>query len=413
MAIAMQKKLLLLIFLGLSALLTHADEAGAQSRQAVELHFFWSHRCPHCLQAEPFLQKLEQTYPWLQVHRYDLINNRDNVNRYISMAGALGQPANAVPGFIFCGQMLTGFDSADGIGKELESRLLSCYSSIESAQAERDTLNIPVLGKIHYRDFSLPVFTLIIAALDAFNPCAFFVLFFLLSLIVHSRSRARIALIGGTFVLFSGLMYFMFMAAWLNLFLLTGPLAFITAIAGIIAILVGAINVKDYFFFKQGISLSIPDAAQSKIFQRMRNLTQAGQWPATLAATVVLAIAANSYELLCTAGLPMVYTRVLTLNELSPLQYYLYLGLYNLIYIVPLLLIVAGFTLTLGHKKLSEQEGRLLKLLSGAMMLGFGGILLAAPDLLNNMWVSIAVVLAAIVIAVIFYGIEHFRKKPL
>jgi len=98
---------------------------------------------------------------------------------------------------------------------------------------------------------------------------------------------------------------------------------------------------------------------------------------------------------------------------LSPLQYYLYLGLYNLIYIVPLLLIVAGFTLTLGHKKLSEQEGRLLKLLSGAMMLGFGGILLAAPDLLNNMWVSIAVVLAAIVIAVIFYGIEHFRKKPL
>jgi len=170
---------------------------------------------------------------------------------------------------------------------------------------------------------------------------------------------------------------------------------------------------KDYFFFKQGISLSIPDAAQSKLFQRMRNLTQAGQWPAMLAATVVLAIAANSYELLCTAGLPMVYTRVLTLNNLSPLQYYLYLGLYNLIYIVPLLLIVAGFTLTLGRKKLSEQEGRLLKLLSGAMMLGLGGILLAAPDLLNNMWVSIAVVLGAIAIAAVFYGIEHFRKRTI
>ena len=403
MVSVMQKKLLLLMFLAFSAAVIHTEKAGAESGQNVHLYFFWSHRCPHCLQAEPFLQKLEQAHPWLTVHRYDLINNQDSVNRYISMAAALGRPANAVPGFIFCGQMLVGFDSENGIGKELESKLLSCYGSKENAQAGLDTLNLPVLGKIHYQDFSLPVFTFVIAALDAFNPCAFFVLFFLLSLIVNSRSRARIALIGGTFVLFSGLMYFMFMAAWLNLFLLTGPLAFISAIAGIIAILVGVINVKDYFFFKQGISLSIPDAAQSKIFQRMRILTQAGQWPAMLAATVVLAIAANSYELLCTAGLPMVYTRVLTLNELSPIQYYLYLGLYNLIYIIPLLLIVAGFTLTLGR----------LKLLSGSMMLGLGGILLVAPDLLNNMWVSIAVVLAAIAIALIFYGFERYREKQI
>jgi hypothetical protein len=77
------------------------------------------------------------------------------------------------------------------------------------------------------------------------------------------------------------------------------------------------------------------------------------------------------------------------------------------------LLIVAGFTLTLGSKKLSEQEGRLLKLLSGTMMLGLGGILLFAPDLLNNMWASIAVVLAAIIIAVVFYGIEYYRKRPM
>ena len=412
MTMTLRNQLLLLIILGLAALMLAAGEVCAETRKTVELHFFWSHRCPHCLEAKPVLQRLEQSYPWLTVHRYDLVNNQENIKRYVDMAGVLGFPANAVPGFIFCGQMLVGFDSADGIGKELESRLLNCLSSVENAQLEQDTVNLPMLGEVHYQDFSLPVFTLLIAALDAFNPCAFFVLFFLLSLITHSRSRVRIALIGGTFVVFSGLMYFMFMAAWLNLFLLTGSLVFITAIAGIIAMLVGAINVKDYFFFKRGLSLSIPDAAKPKMYQRMRNLAQAGHWPAMMAATVVLAIAANSYELLCTAGLPMLYTRLLTLNELSTAQYYWYLGLYNFIYIIPLLLIVAGFTVTLGNKKLSEQEGRVLKLLSGAMMLGLGGILLFAPDLLSRLWVSVAVVLAAMAIAGVFYSIERFRQKP-
>lgn len=412
MTLTLRNQLLLLIILSLAALMLAAGEVCAGTRKTIELHFFWSHRCPHCLQAEPVLQRLEQSYPWLTVHRYDLVNNQENIKRYVNMAGALGLTANAVPGFIFCGQMLVGFDSADGIGKELESRLLNCLSSAGSAQLEQDTVNLPMLGEVHYQDFSLPVFTLLIAALDAFNPCAFFVLFFLLSLITHSRSRVRIALIGGTFVVFSGLMYFMFMAAWLNLFLLTESLVFITAIAGIIAMIAGTINVKDYFFFKQGLSLSIPEAAKPKIYQRMRNLTQAGHWPAMMAAAVVLAIAANSYELLCTAGLPMVYTRLLTLNELSTDQYYWYLGLYNFIYIIPLLLIVAGFTVTLGNKKLSEQEGRVLKLLSGAMMLGLGGILLFAPDLLNSLWVSVAVVLAAMAIAGVFYSIELFRQKP-
>jgi hypothetical protein len=213
---------------------------------------------------------------------------------------------------------------------------------------------------------------------------------------VHSKDRWRMAIIGGTFVLFSGVMYFLFMAAWLNLFLFTQQLAFITALAGMIAIVVGLINIKDYFFFQQGISLSLSETAKPKLFQKMRLITQTAQWPMMLGATAILAIAANSYELLCTAGFPMVYTRVLTLNALSSEQYYLYLALYNFIYIVPLLLIVALFTFTLGSKKLSEREGRLLKLLSGNMMLGLGLMLFFAPQLLNNMLTSLLVMVIAI-----------------
>jgi thiol-disulfide isomerase/thioredoxin len=402
----MFKAIFFVLMLSLSSINAVAEEkqtlfsSPQQNQQTVELFFFWSHFCPHCLEAKPYVENLAQRYSWLKLHSHDLINNQENVNLYVSMANQLHVTPNAVPAFIFCGQIQVGFSS----GLELEKKLLDCHES-KQTQAKQslaeEVIDIPVLGNIHYQQFSLPVFTLIIAALDAFNPCAFFVLCFLLSLIVHSRDRVRIAVIGGTFVLFSGLMYFFFMAAWLNLFLYTRQVAFITALAGIIAILAGVINIKDYFFFQKGVSLSIPESAKPKLFQRMRMIAQTAQWPLMLAATAILAIAANSYELLCTAGFPMVYTRILTLNALSTQQYYLYLALYNVIYVVPLLLIVTVFTYTLGNKKLSEREGRVLKLLSGNMMLGLGLLLFFAPQLLNNMLASVLIMLIAVAITVV------------
>jgi cytochrome c biogenesis protein CcdA len=175
-------------------------------------------------------------------------------------------------------------------------------------------------------------------------------------------------------------MYFAFMAAWLNVFVLLGHLAWVTTAAGAIALLVGAVNVKDYFALRQGPSLSISDAGRQHIFQRVRDILAADRLAAMLAATVLLAVAANFYELLCTAGLPMVYTRVLTLNEPSATARYLYLALYNVIYVLPLAAIVALFARTFGTRKLSERRGRLLKLLSGVMMLELGALLLIAPQ---------------------------------
>jgi hypothetical protein len=255
---------------------------------------------------------------------------------------------------------------------------------------------VPLLGELDPAAVSLPVFTLVLAGLDAFNPCAFFVLFFLLSLMVHARSRARMLVIGGTFVLFSGLVYFLFMAAWLNLFLVVGGAAVVTTLAGLVALLVGGLNVKDYFFFRRGPSLSIPDHAKPGLFARMRRLLAADHLGAMLIGTLVLALAANSYELLCTAGFPMVYTRVLTLHDLSAAAYYGYLALYNLVYVLPLLAIVLVFTFTLGTKKLTERQGRILKLLSGLMMLGLGAVMLLAPELLVHPGVGVLLLLCAV-----------------
>ena len=376
---------------------------GEDGRPRLHLYFFWSLKCPHCVEARPEVEALARDHAWIILHSHELSRQRENVERYVALADSLGQQAQSVPAFVYCGRMSVGWDSRDA----LLTGLQACRERVAAggaadaangdvAAAQDAALRLPLLGTLDARAFSLPVLTVLIAGMDAFNPCAFFVLLFLLSLLVHQRDRRRMALIGGVFVLFSGLMYFAFMAAWLGLFRIMGSLPWITGAAGALACLIGAINIKDFFAFKAGVSLSIPEARKADIFRRGRAILAAGSLPAMLAATVLLAVAANFYELLCTAGFPMVYTRLLTMQVASPTQHLLYLALYNVIYVLPLLLIVFAFVRTLGAHKLDEREGRLLKLLSGLMMLGLGLLLLLVPEWLNNLAATLAMVLAAV-----------------
>ncbi len=146
----------------------------------------------------------------------------------------------------------------------------------------------------------------------------------------------------------------------------------------------------------------------------MRNLVRSTRMPAVLAGTVFLALTANSYELLCTAGFPMVFTRVLTLQQLPTWSYYTYLALYNVVYILPLTVIVGFFVWTLGSRKLSEWQGRLLKLLAGCMMLAMAIVLLVDPVMLTRLTVTIALLAGALTataaIALLWKHREHSRR---
>jgi hypothetical protein len=351
---------------------------------------------------------LAKRHPWLDVQTLEVNADRGHVQRYRELAASLGQEANSVPAFLYCGTMTTGFDTSSTTGNMIEESLQDCRQQVLEkgpdgwqAFAQRPheaATQIQLPWNIDLQTLSLPVMTLLLAGLDSFNPCAFFVLLFLLSLLVHAESRARMLLVGGLFVIVSGLVYFLFMAAWLNLFMAAGDLAWVTTVAGLVAIIIALINIKDFFWLHRGINLSIPDRTRPRLYQRVRALLHTGRLPALLFGTVMLALAANSYELLCTAGFPMVFTRILTINELTPSAYYGYLILYNVIYIIPLLVIVIVFSLTLGAHKLSERGGRLLKLLSGLMMLGLGSILVVAPALLNNAAVALVLLSAALLL---------------
>jgi len=395
----------------------------ANGQSLVYLYFFWSEKCPHCMQARPDILEMEKEYPWLKLHSYELSKNIDNVRTYISMAASLGNEARSVPAFVFCGNLLSGYDSHQTTGESLREYLEACYQFVKesnpqpsayfdyySRKSDSRSVEIPFIGELSADDYSLPVLTILIAGMDAFNPCAFFVLLFLLSMMVHSRSRGRMVLIGGIFVFFSGAMYFLFMVAWLNLFVYLGELSFITLIAGSLAVLMALINIKDFFWFKKGISLSISNEKKPALFDRVRHLLRLESLFTAAVASVFLAIVANSYELLCTAGFPMIYTRILTLSSISTTAYYFYLLLYNLVYVLPLLVIVILFTIKLGSRKLTEHEGMVLKLLSGVMMLQLGALLIIAPQLLSNLAVALLILLLAIGLTVTIVKLTSSRS---
>lgn len=403
---------------------TNAETPGKpkDSNKKTIVYFFWGKGCPHCEEEQHFLEGLKRAQPSLEIRDYEVWYNRQNAGKMAALLRVYGVQSSGVPVTIVQDRVFSGFTAQTraSIEKRInECQIVSCgdpaerlsrtdhsgpaarplpFVSRTSAKAgETDTsVTIPLLGALDARNASLPVITLVIAGMDSFNPCAFFVLLSLLGLLVHARSRNKMFLIGGIFVFFSGFIYFLFMAAWLNLFLIMGHVAVITVIAGCVSVVIAGINIKDFFLFKQGISLTIPDSARPKLFDRMRRLMRSTSLVSLMIGTTVLAVVANSYELLCTAGFPMVFTRILTLSNLSTATYYLYLVLYNTIYVIPLFIIVLGFTLTLGKRQLSEWQGRVLKLVSGVMMLGLGGVLLVNPALLNSVAVSFIILASAL-----------------
>lgn len=418
---ALRHLLLVLLLVGVLPVPAATSSPLQANAPVLVLHYFWAPNCPHCAAAKPFIDSLRTRHPQLQVQEYEIWRQRDNFELLLMLAERHGGGVVSTPAVVLGDRLWFGFNEA--IANEIEKTAARCLAAgcsdllttagkslavaepsgaelppedTAMATGEAEPVVVPFIGRLDPENYSLSVLTLVLGLLDSFNPCAFFVLLFLLSLLVHLRSRRIMLVVGGTFVFFSGLIYFLFMAAWLNLFLIAGHMQQVTSVAGVVALLVAMINIKDFFFFHRGPTLSIPESAKPRLFKRMRYLLTEDRLPSVLFGTVVLAVAANTYELLCTAGFPMVFTRALTLHHLERWQYYAWLVLYNIVYIVPLFVIVLLFTLTLGAKKLSEWQGRVLKLVSGLMMLLLGLVLLVNPGLLGNAMAALAIMLMAL-----------------
>jgi hypothetical protein len=258
-------------------------------------------------------------------------------------------------------------------------------------------IELPLFGIINVTGLSLPILTVVLGGLDSFNPCSIFILFILLGLLLQAQSRKRMLLVGGIFVFFSGFIYFIFMSLLLNIFILTENIQIVTIIAGIIAITLGTFNIKDFFFYKKGPSLSIPEDKKPGLYKKMRELVKTPYLTAVIGGTIFLAITVNTFELFCTLGFPFIFTKSLTVHGLSGFEYYMYLFFYNVVYVIPLVIIVIIFSFTVGSYKLSEWSGRTLKLLPGIMMTSFGIIFIIDVELIQNISILVFMLIFSVV----------------
>lgn len=358
----------------------------------ITVDYFYNTNCGSCRDKKEWIGEVEEYYNGSKdIIVFQMKEIKDYNEEYsyyknnYSASGYFVVVKNSTNLTIVPSSHLTG----EGVWTYLNTTIADYIAGIKPEELFDENLVIidTIFGRIEINvsALSLPVLTVVLGGLDSFNPCAFFILIILLNLLIYVQSRRRMLLIGSIFIFFSGLLYFIFMFVMFNVFLLTQEhMIIVTIVAGVIALTLGVINIKDFFFFKKGASLSIPEDKKPGIYRQMRKLVKNPKITAVIIGTVALAGTVNFYELLCTLGLPLVFTRNLASYNLSTAEYYTYIFFYNVIYVVPLIIIVLIFVLTLGKRKLTEWHGQMMKLVTGIMLSSFGAIFLINYQLLAN-----------------------------
>ena len=374
-----------------------AAQPPSASANAERIEAFVREGCPHCAKAEEFLAQLHKERPSLTIVVRDVQKEPAALDRLKELAQQTGTGTVRVPAIHVRGQLIVGFSPEAGTDKlirgALEGRQAGAQDGGAGTCEAEDSLACPkgpgaavdegfsvsLFGRtITLDDVGLPAFTLAMGLLDGFNPCSMWVLLLMISLLAPMNDRKRMLAVGGTFVLIQGIAYFIFMAAWLNLFILIGMSRAVTLVVAAIAIFAGLINLKDVVAFGRGISLSIPASARPGIYHRIRALLHAPTMKAAIVGAVVLAVLVQIVEFMCTSGFPALFTRILTLRDLPSASYYGYMLLYNAAYMLDDIIVLSIGVIMLSRHRLQEKEGRVLKLISGVVMVGLGIYLIVA-----------------------------------
>ncbi len=375
------------------------SSAASAAAPTTRIEVFVREGCPHCAEAEKFLAVLAAERPDVDIVIRDVSKEDAAMARLqeISRDHPQAGPPR-VPAFHVGGQLLFGYSTEASSDQLIRSALrgvavagstaasagddgscaLNEASTCKLEVPPEESFSVEMFGRtVTLDDVGLPAFTIAMGLLDGLNPCSMWVLILMISLLATLNDRKRMLAVAGTFVLVEGIAYFVFMAAWLNLFLLIGLSKWSQWLIAAIAIFAGLLNVKDFYRPGTGPSLSISDKRKPGIYSRMRAVLHAKNLPAAIGGVIVLALLVQIVEFLCTSGFPALFTRILTLRALDTASYYGYLLLYNLAYMFDDIVVLAIGVVTLSNRRLQEKEGRWLKLLSGVVMIGLGVYLLA------------------------------------
>ena len=426
----------ILKFLIVFAILLLLPVSAKADEKVINIHLFYGNGCPHCAAEEEFLSDYLKDRTDVKLYKYEVWYDSHNQELLSKVQKEMGTTnKNGVPFTVIGKKTIVGY--ADGVTDEQIKDAINYYlnndyrdyageitgkvkktevkedttkdesktedkkeNKIEKAddttstQKEKDkaldevnkTLKThPILKKINAKNVSLPIIAILLGLVDGFNPCAMWILIFLITMLFNMKDRKKMWILGLTFILTSGIVYLMFMLAWLNLATFISKIAFIRLLIAVIALVVGLINVYKYIdsLKKKDEGCDVVDKKdRKKIMEKIISITHEKKFIIALLGIMVLAASVNIIELMCSIGIPLLFTQILAMNNLSTFSYMIYMFIYIFFFLIDDIVIFVISMVTLKVTGLSTKYTKYSHLVGGIIMLIIGLLLIIKPELL-------------------------------
>jgi glutaredoxin len=403
-----------------------------QEQNTVSIYFFWGDGCPHCAVAKPYLQSLGDNNSLIEVFSFEVYNVPENLVIFEAMTKAYGFEPRAVPTIFIGDKYWEGF--SDIIQNEIQQEVDRCLvegcedrgkdilaptSAIDeteileatpsTVESESEIVKLPLFGEIDLSSKSLFLSTLLIAFVDGFNPCSIWILSMLLALTLHTGSRKKVLFIGLIFISVTAAIYGLFITGLFTVFKVISFVWWIQLLVALVALFFALVNIKDYFWYKEGVSFTISDKQKPGIFQRMRKLMDASQSYWGLAGgTILMAAGVSLVEFSCTAGFPVLWTNLLVSQDVSGWLFVLLLLVYLIIYQLDELGIFLIAVFSMKASKMEEKHGRILKLIGGVLMLCLAGVMLINPSLMNDIGSTLIIFGVAFLVTLVILFVHRW-----
>jgi glutaredoxin len=382
---------IILIALGAIAFINTTETAPNNvDSDSIEVHFFYAPTCPHCTEQKPIYYDIKEERTDVSFFEHDA-SSQDGSALFYKMAKEADMDTSrlGVPTLFIGKHVLVGLQSRENILSAIDECINECtgeeYQSEDSQGIEEgfNDFEIPFIGRTDLTAWSLPILAVVLGFIDGFNPCALWVLIFIITLLLGERDKKKIWLVVGSFVFASAVSYFLFMTAWLNFFLLMGYIKLVTILIGMFAVGAGVLHIRDWILTKGEVVCNVTDAkSRKKTMDKIKDILSKPVTIGVILSIVGLAFMVNAIEFVCSAAIPAVFTQLLAISDISTFQHYMYISLYVLFYMLIHIIIfsMAAFALSSG---LAEKYAKYCKLIGGLIMFLLGMMLLFAPHLLR------------------------------
>ncbi len=373
----------------------------------VNMYLFYGDGCPHCAEEERFIEEYLKEEKNAKLVKYEVWHSEDNRNFLIEVQNKLNNHENGVPYLVIGDKVLVGY--LEGTTDEKIKKYINKYKTdkhyedvvskikrgeditpkediqeIKPAEEKVDDINVPVLGKVNPRKVSLPLLSIVLGFVDGFNPCAMWILLFLITMLLNTKDRKKMWILGITFILTSGIVYLAFMLAWLNLASFINKIIYVRILIAAVAIVIGLFNINKYIESKKkdnGCDV-VNTKNRKKIMEKVMKITKEKSFIIALLGIIVLAASVNLIEMMCSIGLPLIFTQVLSLNNLSTGSYALYMFLYILFFLIDDIVVFVIAMVTLKVTGISTKYSKYAHLIAGIITILIGLLMIFKPSIL-------------------------------